>query len=435
MISPWFAIRSPGREARFMGRRILPALTLAAGCLLAVLPAGAGDWPRFRGPNGTGVSADRDVPERWSAADGILWKVPIPGAGNSSPTVSAGRVFLPSASADGSERLLLCLDAASGEQLWSRSAPGKKARMHPRNTLASGTPAADGERVYLAAWDGKNLVLLAYDYRGGLVWQRDLGPFASQFGAGHSPVVHAGRVYLADDQDGSAALLAFDAKTGKPLWHADRKAYGACYSTPFVRDTASGPELVAASTAGVTAYDPETGAANWHCEWPFARRPLRTVASPVAGAGLIFANSGNGEGSRDTIAVRPANKADGTRAEVAWQESKSFPYVPCMLVAGDYLFSVNDAGVAACHRARTGERVWSERLGSSVTASPVLIDGKVYAAGEDGQVYVFAAGPAFKLLAKNALGEPVLASPAVADGRLYLRGKEHLFCIGKHAAK
>jgi outer membrane protein assembly factor BamB len=402
--------------------------------LAATLPAGAGDWPRFRGPNGAGVSPDRDVPVKWTAADGVLWKAPLPGVGNSSPVVCAGRVFVQAAARDGSERRLVCLDAVGGKVLWSEAVPGRRGHMHPRNTLASGTPAADGERVYVAVWDGKDLALLAYGFDGGLAWRRDLGRFSSQHGAGHSPVVHDGRVFLAADQDGSAALLAFDAKSGKPLWRAERKAFRACYSTPFVRETRGGPELVVASTAGVTGYDPATGALNWHCDWPFDRKPLRTVASPVAGAGLVFANAGDGDGSRDLIAVRPGGKGEA-KGQVVWQERKSFPYVPCLLTQGDHLFSVNDAGVAACHVARTGERVWSERLGSPVTASPVLVDGKVYAAGEDGQVYVFAAATAFKLLAKNALGEPVMASPAVADGRLYLRGNEHLFCVGKTLVK
>lgn len=411
-----------------IGRTLALSTTLA---LLSALPVVAGDWPRFRGPNGAGVAPDRDVPVRWSAGDGVLWKTALPGIGNSSPIVSAGRVFVQLSAPDGSERSLVCLDAGRGKVLWSKNFPGHRAHTHPRNTLASGTPAADGERVYAAVWDGKDLVLVAFDFGGKLLWQRDLGRFASQHGAGHSPVVEDGRVFLADDQDGSAALLAFDAKTGKPLWRAERKAFRACYSTPFVRQTPGGPELVVASTAGVTAYDPATGEVRWNCDWPFSRKPLRTVASPVAAGALVFASAGDGDGSRDAIAVRPGGNGEGTTGQVVWQERKSFPYVPCLLAYGEHLFSVNDTGVAACHSARTGERVWGERLGSPVTASPVLVDGKVYAPAEDGNVYVFAAATTYRLLAKNDLGEPLMASPAVADGKLYFKGKEHLFCIGK----
>jgi hypothetical protein len=67
--------------------------------------------------------------------------------------------------------------------------------------------------------------------------------------------------------------------------------------------------------------------------------------------------------------------------------------------------------------------------------SPVLIDGKIYAIDEGGTAYVFAAAPAFKLLAKTSVGEPVMASPAVADNRVFIRGKNTLFCIGKTPVK
>jgi outer membrane protein assembly factor BamB len=364
-----------------------------------------------------------------------MWKAALEGAGNSSPIVCGGKVFLQKSSRDGGERSLICFDAADGRLVWSKAIPGKKAHTHPRNSLASGTPASDGKRVYLAAWDGKELILLAYDFNGQLAWQQDLGKFVSQHGPGHSPIVFGGRVYLTNDQDGSAALLAFDAETGKPAWQRERRAYRTCYSTPFVRVLPEGPELVVASTAGVTAYDPASGDVNWNCDWPFAGRPLRTVASPIAGAGLIFASAGDGDGSRDMIALQPGNKSEGATGKLAWQERKSFPYVPCMLCQGDYLYSVNDKGLAACHSARTGDTIWSERLGSPFSASPILVNGNVIAAGEDGVVYVFEAATKFKLLAKNQLGEPIMATPAVADGRLFVRGSEHLFCIGKPAAK
>ena len=104
---------------------------------------------------------------------------------------------------------------------------------------------------------------------------------------------------------------------------------------------------------------------------------------------------------------------------------------------------MNDFGVAACHVAKTGEKVWSHafiarRPGDRkawVSASPVLIDGNIYAIDLDGTVYVFEAGPKFKLLATNSVGESVTATPAVSDGRLFIRGDEHLFCIGKPRTK
>jgi outer membrane protein assembly factor BamB len=190
-------------------------------------------------------------------------------------------------------------------------------------------------------------------------------------------------------------------------------------------------QLIVASTAGLTAYDPKSGLIQWNYKWSFEGMPLRTVASPLCGDGLVFANSGDGGGARDTIAIRADGKGDITSTALVWQQRRTWPYVPTMLLYGKHIYFVNDQGIAACAVAATGEIVWSERLGGTVTASPILIDGKVYSVNNDGAMHVFAAEPKFKLLAKNSLGEAVTATPAVAGQRLFVRGADHLFCIGK----
>ena len=417
---------------------LLPTL---AG-LLACAAAPAADWPRFRGPNGTGVSTDQDVPVQWSDKDGVLWKVPIPGRGNSSPIVWGDRLFVQSAAEDGSERWLFCLNADSGEVIWKKTAPGAAAHTHPKNTLASSTPATDGERVYAVFWDGKGLLLVAYDFKSGdQVWSKDLGPYESEHGAGISPMVYDGRVYVADDQGASqnydttapSTVMAFNAKDGTDAWKAPRKSFRACYSTPFILEAEKGkPELIVASTAGVTSYDPAGGAENWNYVWSFSTHPLRTVASPILADGLVIANAGEGGQGRSLIALRPGGKGDVTKTGLVWKNEKAFSYVPTLLAFGDSLYCVNDDGFASCHNARNGDEKWTKRLGGHFSSSPVLIDGKIYAANEDGDVFVFEANSReYKQLAINSLGEGVISSPAASNGRLYYRGKENLICIGK----
>src|SRR5438874_7532775 len=96
---------------------------LASLLLLATFArfAGAADWDRFRGPNGTGISDDKNVPVKW-AKDNVLWKVELPGKGHSSPIVVKDRIFL--ASATLKSRMLLCYDANSGKRLWKDDRPG-----------------------------------------------------------------------------------------------------------------------------------------------------------------------------------------------------------------------------------------------------------------------------------------------------------------------
>jgi outer membrane protein assembly factor BamB len=417
-------------------RTSLPVCLVLGSWVVCCSGVNADSWSRFRGPNGTGIAADRDVPVKWNGADGVLWKKSIPGTGNSSPVIWGERLFLQSASSDGHERTLWCLAATDGKVIWSRAVPGAKARTHAKNTLASSTPAVDGERVYALFWDGHDVSLTGFSMAGDLLWQRDLGSFTSQHGPGASPMVYKDKVILMNDQDGAAVLIALDARTGKPAWQAPRKAYRACYSTPFLLENpGDAVELIVASTGGITSYNPMTGKENWNYAWEFAGMPLRTVASPIYHAGMIFANSGDGGGARHTLALKIDDREGPKKVSLAWEEKKTFPYVPTMLAYGDFLFYVNDSGHAGCCVAATGKTVWLESLGGNMTASPVLIDGKIYAINENGTVYVYAAADHYKLLAKNSIGESVLATPAVAENRLYIRGKDHLFCIGKPANK
>lgn len=405
----------------------------ALGCLFALaVTASADNWSRFRGPNGTGIAADKDIPIHWSAQEGILWKTAIPGLGNSSPIVWKDTLFLQSASPDGKERSLLCLDVKNGKILWSRSVPGDRVKTHQKNTMASSTPATDGERVYAIFWSGQNLTLSAYTFKGEPVWHQLLGGHKSQHGAGISPMVFDGKVFVANDQDGAAELLAFDAKSGKQIWAAPRKPFRACYSTPVLLEKDNQePQLIVASTAGITSYKPGSGKENWNWNWSFVGKPLRTVSSPILHQGMVLANSGDGDGARESVAVLAEGKGEVGPSNLVWQKGKPFPYVPNMLARGDHAFFVNDKGRASCIVARTGEEVWFETLGGEFTSSPILVDGKIYAINEDGKVFVFLAEPKFKLLARNTMDEEVMATPAVADNRLYIRGKTHLFCIGR----
>src|SRR5437762_506934 len=135
---------------------LLSPLTLA----LTLALASAADWSRFRGPNGSGV-ADGPLPEIDPKKP--LWKVEIPGRGVGSPIVVGGKLFVQTASADGKTRTLLCLDAATGKTIWTKDVPGQTAKANPKNSLASSTPASDGEQVYCVWWDGSGVALQAYD--------------------------------------------------------------------------------------------------------------------------------------------------------------------------------------------------------------------------------------------------------------------------------
>ena len=385
----------------------------------------AADWPRFRGPNGSGV-AEAELPAKWD--DGVLFKVSVP-PGYGSPIVAHGTVYLQTASADASQRSLLSLDAATGKTRWTAKLPGGPGHTHKKNSLASGTPAADAERIYVVSWDGDALTLSAVNKDGSAAWSSGIGRFKSQHGAGHSPMVHAGKVFVNYDQDDDAELVAFDAATGKKAWTAKRKAFRSCYSTPLLRELPGGKfEVIVSSTAGVAGYDPDTGKELWAWAWRFDGMALRTVASPILVGEFLIACSGDGGGSRSTVCLRP-----GSASPFVWETKKNAPYVPAPVAKGDYLYWVTDAGIAMCVEAKTGRVRWNERATAlGVSASLILVGDAVFAVGEDGQVVSFRADPTnFEKADVFALNETTYATPAVANGKLYLRGAKSLVCIGK----
>lgn len=404
----------------------MPRLVRLSLVFASVLIAAA-DWPRFRGPNGTGIIDDASLSTSWSN-DNILDRVEVPGRGNSSPVIVKRRVYVQAAGDDGHGRMLLSFDAQTLKLLWTAKVNGQPSRTHAKNTLASGTPAADDQRVVCLFWDGRDIALHAYDHSGNALWQQPLGSFTSQHGAGHSPILYQNRVYVNLDQDGKAELLCFDATAGKKLWSVPRRAFRACYSTPIVVEQPDGPTIVVASTAGITAYDPATGKQLWNWDWPFDAKPLRNVGSPVAAPGMILAVSGDGDGSRHMVAVSIPSAQEPPR--LLWEKKRGTPYVPCPIVHGDHVFWVNDNGFAGCVNVRTGDVVYDERFTSGITASPLLLNGYIVAVDERGNVFSYPAEPKFTRPRRLALNEAVYASPAVADGRLFIRGEKHLFAIG-----
>jgi outer membrane protein assembly factor BamB len=418
------------------------ALSLAAGAV------GADNWERFRGPNGDGVSNDKNIPINFSVKEGVRWKTPLAGGGHSSPIVWGDRLFVQTTSLDGSERSLLCFDANTGTEMWKRSIPGTSVKIRHDSSLASSTPTTDGEAVYVSFWNGKDIILAAYSFKGDKLWNRNLGEFVSQHGAGASPILYKDLLVFSLDKDAfrdtnkltgpvpdPSKLLALNKRTGDTVWERPRDAVRACYSAPFVLEKpGTAPELIVTSTSAITSYDPDSGKPNWNWNWTFAKDPLRTIAATIHTNGLLLACSGDGSGERLMVAVAMNGQGKDARPDKLWDNRKEFPYVTCMLIRGEHVYFVNDLGRAGCFHAKTGKKVWFETIpDAKFYASPVLIDGKIYACSEAGDVYVIAAEPTeYQQLARNPMGDLIRATPAVANGCLYIRAQNTLYCIGRN---
>ncbi len=207
-------------------------------------PALGADWPGWRGPRGDGTSLETNLPVKWSGSDNITWKTPLPGLGHSSPIIWSDRIFLTTAIAETKDRVLLCLDRKTGKILWRQTvvnAPLEEKQ--PQNSYASSTPVTDGEKVYCAFLDGKDVVVAAYDFAGGQKWISKPGQFDSQWGFCHSPVLCGGKLLMACCGRHSGFIAALDRRDGKKIWGVEPQHLVMAFSSPLVRQMAGRQQM------------------------------------------------------------------------------------------------------------------------------------------------------------------------------------------------
>ena len=419
-------------------------LVFGMGSVVAHAAEEENEWTRFRGPNGSGISEAKGIPIKWTAKD-YNWTTKLHGDGSSSPVLWGQHLFVTCNDRKKSIRSIVCVNANDGKIRWHRDYPYTSYRMHRDNDFASSTPVVDREGVVVTWSTPKQLLMLALDLDGKEMWRKDLGPYVGIHGSASSPIIAGDSVILANDQmhpqvmkrflpkdasmvPGESFLIALDRKTGKTQWKIERETFLAGYSTPCLRKTGRGAELVFSGTAhGMTGVDLNTGKVNWEIKGIFGSR---VVGSPQLYKDLVFGSHGSGLSAQRFVAVRAPKERGVAKPEIAYNVNQSPPLVPSCLIKDDLLFLWTDSGIVSCLDAASGKRHWRERVGGSYYCSPVWIDGRLYCTSKTGEVVVLAANKTFKFLAKNPLGEKCFAVPAVANGVMYQRSQTMLFSLG-----
>jgi len=259
------------------------------------------------------------------------------------------------------------------------------------------------------------------------VWSRHLGKEYSAFeinwGHASSPLLHDGKVILVC-YHASSYLLALDKLTGKEVWKTERGSGVNSYTTPVVVKGPQGEELIVNASEGVEAYDPATGKSLWRFEQP-NRFPIPV---PVYNDGVVYMSRGYRSGP--FMAFRTGERGDMAKTDMLWHIETGAPYVSSLVLYEGLLYMANDVGVVTCIDAKTGERVWQERLGGVYTASPVAADGKIYVFSETGETLVLRAGRKAEVMARNHLDAQFVASPAISQGQLFVRAGRRVIAIG-----
>jgi outer membrane protein assembly factor BamB len=425
------------------------------------------NWPSFRGPFASGVADGQYPPTVWDGEKGtnVRWKTPIPGLGHSCPVVWGDRIFLTTAVSSAQAKLkpglygnvdsvvenaphtwrVLCLDKHSGKVLWEKVAHEgvPQVKRHAKGTHANSTVATDGKHV-VACFGSEGLY--CYDLDGKPLWKQSLGVLDTgwfydgdyQWGFGSSPIIYQGLAIVQCDGSKNSFIAAYDLSDGKRVWMTPRDEIPS-WGTPTIIEAPERTELVTNGTKYVRGYDPRTGKELWK----LGKNSEITVPTPFLAHGLIFVASGY-RPPRPVWAIKPGASGDisppkgkTTSEYVVWSSNSAGTYMPTPVVYGDYLYTCSNDGVVTCYEAKTGKRLYWERLGSDggFTASPVAGDGKVYFTSEEGEIYVVKGGPEFELVALNRMGDVCMATPAISDGMILIRSERYLFGIGRTTSK
>lgn len=462
-------------------------------CLvLAAVSARATDWPRFRGPNGRGVTESAPLPDKIGPDEHVIWKTALPPA-PSSPVLSGDRIFV--TAVEGERLCTIALDRKTGGIVWKRESPrDRQEKIDRRNSPASPTPVADGRNVYVFFPD---YGLLSYTFDGAERWRVPLGPFENRYGMATSPILAGDKVVLVVDQNRNSFAAAHSQEDGRRVWKTPRPEALSGFATPVVYEPAGsrGGQIIAPGSFRMDAYDLATGQIVW---WVNGL-PSEVKSVPVLDGETIFINGFdspfndpgrhigippfaemlakcdsdhdgalqqaelpdipvkksfadrdiNHDGKMDEaewksymmvmgaenalLCIRAGGAGDMTAKAVQWKYQRSVSQLPSALLYRGVIYQITENGMLTTLDPATGKPHKQGRLRAAADkyfASPVAADGKVFFVGSSGAVTIMKAGPDQEVLSVNPLEDECYATPAIADGRLYIRTRGLIYCFG-----
>jgi outer membrane protein assembly factor BamB len=362
----------------------------------------------------------------------------LPGKGCSTPIIWNQRIYL-TAPTNGLDAVL-AFDW-SGRWLWQTTLGPEDPGKHRNGSGSNPSPATDGQGVFVYFKSG---TLAALEFNGKVRWQTNLvarfGPAELYWDHGTSPVVTEKYVVMARMHHGESWLAAFDKTTGQMRWKVARNYetpnegdHG--YSTPQVIRHRGREALLVWGGLHLTAHDTADGKLLWSCGNfnPEARSMWAAVASPVIAGDIAVVPTGRNDRNQPRLhGIRLGGSGDVTATHRIWKREDTGAFVPTPVEYKGRVYLLRDRGEVECIDPATGKTLWREAFPkdrSNYYASPLIAAGNLYAAREDGVVFVSSVGNKFELLAENPMGELMIASPIPAANRLFLRGEQHLFCI------
>jgi outer membrane protein assembly factor BamB len=390
----------------------------AAGTIVAATVQGGADWPQYRGPNTDGISPEKGINKNWAAKPPkMLWKVDLTDGGYSGPAVSGGMVYI--IDHEGDQDIVRALSLADGQEAW-RYAYGDTDQGN--YGYARSTPTVSGGKVYTVSRLGVANCLNAKT--GDLVWTRnvvgDYGSQRPQWDLAHSPVIDGQKLILCPGGQ-NAGMVALDKDTGKTLWQGGGTTVSG-YSTPVIATIGGVRQYVVTIQKGMMGVDPQTGKVLWNAPWETGCDV--NAANPIVMGNNVYISSGYGHGC-GVYAV------SGSNATKVWENKAIQAHFSSAILSGGYIFGTGDPGFLVCLNPKNGQVMWQQK--GFEKGGVVGVDGTVIALdGSNGDVIMAALSPAgYKELGRLAgpLGGQSWTAPIVAQGKLIIRNKKSIACL------
>lgn len=400
----------------------------------------ANDWTEFRGTGGQGHADQIQPVLNWSEAENVTWKVDLPGSGWSSPVVAGGFIYLtlaerePQTDPSLTQPLLLKaikLDAQSGKVIWNKEVlrieDTSDLEFHKKNSHASPTPIFRDGRIYVHFGTHGTACM---DESGDILWKNTSLTYSPTHGNGGSPALTDDRLIICCDGSDQRFVVGLNSETGKEVWRTVREfspSRGFSFCTPTLIDMAGESVAVCPGSGGVFAYTTDTGKQIWRVNY---NEGYSVVPRPVVGHGLIYVCSGFGDGQ--LLAIDPNGSGDITEDNVRWKVKKGVPKSPSVLLVDESIYMVDDAGIATCVNALTGDVKWQKRLKGKYSASPVYAGGHIYFQSETGLTTVVKPGDSLQVVETNQVGDGkvrTFASFAFDGDAILLRSETSLYRI------
>ena len=398
------------------------------------------NWQRWRGPDNNGTITSGTYPIDWDTdSRNVIWKIDISGKGYSTPVVWDKKIYL----TNGSDDLdtIIALDW-SGKQLWQKQLGPETKGKHRNASGSNPSPVTDGTAVFVFFKSGN---FAAVNIDGSIRWKKNLfdefGKDNRYWDFGTSPVLTSKYVVMAQMHDGDSWLAAFDKITGKLKWKVPRdyktpKEGSQGYSTPVVFSHNGTEALLVWGAQRLTAHNAENGEIIFYCGNfnPENKSLWPATASPVISKNVAVIPCGRADRRQPRLhGIKMGGCGDVTDTHRLWKRKDTGPFVPSPAAYKGRVYVICDLGEINCIDPLTGKDIWSgvfPKGRGNFYSSPLIAGDHLYAARQDGKVFVLKLSDKFEIISEIDMKDKIIATPIAVNNRLLIRTDKQLYCIG-----